>query len=87
MVISEFYRTREDGVVLYRIYSDNELEIQNTITNEIFGDVIDDDANSVNKYIETNQKVKKIKLVEPEIENGDQELTQEEVATMLEEVF
>lgn len=84
MVISEFYRTREDGVVLYRIYSDNELEIQNTVTNEIFGDVIDDDANSVDKYIETNQKVKK---VEPEIENGDQELTQEEVATMLEEVF
>ena len=87
MVISEFYRTREDGVILYRIYSDNKLEIQNIITNELFGDVIDDDANSVDKYIETDQKVKEIKLAEPEIENGDQELTDEEAMELIKEIF
>lgn len=84
MVISEFYRTREDGVNLYKIYSDNGFEIQHKSTLEIFGDVIDDNMNCVNDFIETENKVPY------ELDQGledDQELTQEELATMLEEVF
>lgn len=84
MVISEFYRIREDGVNLYKIYSDNGFEIQHKSTLEIFGDVIDDNTNCVNDFIETENKVP---YELDQVLEDDRELTQEEIATMLEEVF
>ena len=45
MVIREFYLTREDGVNLYRIYSNEGFEIQKIGTNEIYGESIDVEEN------------------------------------------
>lgn len=56
MVIREFYLTREDGINLYRIYSDEGFEIQKVGTNEIYGESIDvEDADF--EYIETKRKI------------------------------
>lgn len=40
MIITEFYRTREDGVDLERTYSDANVKIENTETGEQFDEVI-----------------------------------------------
>lgn len=56
MVIREFYLTREDGINLYRIYSDEGFEIQKVGTNELYYEVIDvEDAGF--EYIETKRKI------------------------------
>ncbi|MBO5424032.1 MAG: hypothetical protein J6A25_00795 [Lachnospiraceae bacterium] len=63
MVIREFYLTREDGINLYRIYSDEGFEIQKVGTNEIYGESIDvEDAGF--EYIETKTKISKINTEE-----------------------
>jgi hypothetical protein len=41
MIVREFYRTREDGVNLYRTYSDRGLKIRKIGTNEIYDDAVD----------------------------------------------
>lgn len=41
MIVKEFYRTRNDGVNLYRTYSDKALMIQKVGTNEIYDEAID----------------------------------------------
>ena len=53
MIITEFYRTREDGVNLYRSYSDKGLQIHKVGTDEIYGEAVDvEDARF--EYEETN---------------------------------
>lgn len=56
MITKEFYRTREDGVKLYKTYSDTEHKIRNIKTNAIYYDAIDIDENAeyeeVEDYIE-----------------------------------
>jgi hypothetical protein len=85
MVISEFYLTREDGVDLYRIYSDSNFELQHRDTLKIFGEIIEDNIECINDFIETENKVPN-EIIQM-LEDNEQELTQEEIATMLEEVF
>jgi hypothetical protein len=41
MIIKEFYETREDGVNLYRTYSDKGVKIQKVGTDEIYDEAID----------------------------------------------
>lgn len=41
MIIKEFYKTRTDGVNLYRTYSDKGLKIRKVGTDEIYDDAID----------------------------------------------
>ena len=41
MIIKEFYKTREDGVELYRSYSDSNLLIRKVGTEEIYSEAID----------------------------------------------
>lgn len=41
MIIREFYKTREDGVNLYRTYSDKGVQIRKVGTNEIYDEAID----------------------------------------------
>lgn len=41
MIIKEFYRTREDGVNLYRTSSTDGLKIKKVGTDEIYDDAID----------------------------------------------
>lgn len=42
MIVREFYRTREeDGVNLYRIYSDESKDIRKVDTDEVYAEAID----------------------------------------------
>lgn len=41
MIIMEFYRTRKDGVNLFRTYSDNAVMIRKDGTDEIYDEAID----------------------------------------------
>lgn len=41
MVIREFFRTREDGVNLYRTYSDKNFMLRQIETDILYGDPID----------------------------------------------
>ena len=56
MVIKEFYRTRADGVNLYRSYSDNGVKIRKVGTDEIYDEAIDISA-APYTYKETDIKV------------------------------
>lgn len=56
MIKIEFYETREDGVNLYRTYSDGNYKIQKTGTDEIYTEAIDIE-NSGYEYIETDEKI------------------------------
>ena len=90
MIIKEFFSTREDGVKLCRLYSDRGVCIKKIGTSEIYDAVIDIE-NAPFKYTETYIKVKSIEesstLEETEIEDGDFELTEQEIATAFAEVF
>ena len=50
--IREFYKTRQDGVCLYRTYSD-EYMIQKVGTEEVYSEAIDVEA-SADEYFETD---------------------------------
>lgn len=54
MLIKEFYETREDGVNLYRTYSDENKFIRKVGTNMFYEDAIDIEDTS-DEYIETNE--------------------------------
>lgn len=41
MIKNDFYKTRNDGVNLYRTYSDSNLKIQKVGTEEIYDEAID----------------------------------------------
>ena len=41
MIVREFYMTREDGVSLYRTYSDTYNYIRKVETNEVYVDAVD----------------------------------------------
>ena len=56
MVVKEFYRTREDGVNLYRFYSDKEETIRKVGTNEIYSSAVDVE-NAPYTYEETGEKL------------------------------
>ena len=97
MIIKEFYMQREDGISLIKTFSDENFMIQKTGTSEIYEEAIDIES-AIFEYVETTEKFEPIELnKEPQvdtevdseeiIENGDKELTEEEIATMLEEVF
>lgn len=79
MIRKEFFKTREDGVRLYRTYSDTDHKIRNKRTSEVYADAIDiaeDEAyEEVEDYIElegasTYEEVLAVKdSVETEIAN------------------
>jgi hypothetical protein len=81
MIVREFYTQREDGVDLFKIYSDKNLKIQKVGTSEVY-DVAVDVSTAPWHYIETQAPI-----LEDILAEETQELTQEEIATMLEEVF
>ena len=53
MIKTEFYRTRPDGVNLFRTYSDRNMMIQKDGTEEIYSEAIDIE-NSGFSYTETD---------------------------------
>lgn len=91
MIIKDFLETRQDKVSLSIIYSDKNFLVREINSNMIAKNFIDITDNPNTSYVETTLKIPVKPIVEEsiveEIENGDQELTQEEIAAMLEEVF
>lgn len=56
MIVKEFYRTRKDGVNLYRTYSDENLVIKKVGTDEEYAEAIDiEDAPY--EYVETDKPI------------------------------
>lgn len=53
MIVKEFYKTREDGVRLYRTYSDEGLMIQKVGTDELYDEAIDVEGAPFS-YVETD---------------------------------
>ena len=58
MIIKEFYKTRKDGVNLYRTYSDNGFKIQKVGTDEIYDEAIDVE-NALFVYTETAELIER----------------------------
>ncbi len=56
MVITEYYKTREDGVVLNRTYSTEGLRIRKVGTDEVYDEAIDP-SGANREYIETDEPV------------------------------
>jgi hypothetical protein len=59
MIITKFYRTREDGVRLNRTYSDAELKIRKIGTDEVYDEAIDVEG-SPYKYYETDIPIERV---------------------------
>lgn len=53
MLVKEFYRTREDGVNLYRTYSDENFKIRQIQTDALYDEAIDVE-DSIYTYEETD---------------------------------
>lgn len=56
MIVKEFYRTREDGVNLYRTYSDENYKMRQIETGAIYDEAIDVE-NAGYTYEETEEKI------------------------------
>lgn len=56
MIVKEFYRTRKDGVNLFRSYSDQGLYILQVETNTKYDEAIDIE-NAPYTYVETDEKI------------------------------
>ena len=66
MVQKEFYKTRNDGVNLYRSYSDKNLKIKQVETDAIFDEAIDVEGSN-HTYIETDELIEQEELTETEL--------------------
>ena len=58
MIQREFYRTREDGVKLYKTYSDSNKYIYKLGTEEVYSEAIDVE-NAPYEYEETEREIEK----------------------------
>jgi hypothetical protein len=58
MVVKEFFRQREDGVGLYKSYSDKEVYIRKIGTDEEYSEAIDIEGASY-EYEETDRPIEK----------------------------
>ena len=56
MIKREFYKERNDGVKLYKTYSDENYRIQKVGTDEIYDEAIDIENTSF-EYEETTEKI------------------------------
>lgn len=56
MIVKEFYKTRKDGVNLYRTYSDEQYKILQVETGAIYDEAIDVETANYT-YVETEEKV------------------------------
>lgn len=55
-IVKEFYKTRTDGVNLYRTYSDENYKIKKVGTDEVYDEAVDIE-NAPYEYEETTEKV------------------------------
>lgn len=56
MIIIEFYKKREDGINLYKTYSDENYMIRKIGTDEIYEEAIDIEGANF-EYEETDEKI------------------------------
>ena len=56
MIRSEIYEIKENGIKLYKTYSDEQYKIQQVDTGYIYDEAIDIE-NSIHTYIETTEKI------------------------------
>lgn len=56
MIKKEFFKTRKDGINLYRIYSDEDYRIIQEETGKIYDEAIDVE-NAKYTYIESEEKI------------------------------
>lgn len=56
MIVKEFYETREDGVNLYKTYSNKNVMIQKVGTDEVYEYAVDVESNNF-QYVETNTPI------------------------------
>lgn len=56
MIVKKFYKTREDGINLYRTYSDEKYKIRKIGTDEIYDEAIDIEGSDY-RYEETDEKI------------------------------
>lgn len=56
MIVREFFREREDGVKLYRTYSDKGLVIKKVETDEMYEEAVDVES-AAYSYVETDQMI------------------------------
>lgn len=64
MIVREFYRVREDGVTLYRTYSDSDYYIKQVETGAVYSEAIDV-GSAPYTYEETEEKIER-ELIENE---------------------
>ena len=57
MIVKEFYKTRKDGINLYKTYSNENFMINKLGTVELYFSAIDVE-DSLNEYIETDIQIK-----------------------------
>ena len=77
MIVREFYRTRQDGVNLFKTYSDKNLMIRKVDTDEIYDSAIDVEGVDF-VYEETDQPIEVLDelLDEPTNELADNEIVE-----------
>ena len=81
MIIKEFYKTRNDGVNLYRTYSDTNFIIRKIGTEEYYSEAIDVE-NTPYIYEETDELIER-----DEIEESHDGLTDAEFRRLVEEAL
>lgn len=64
-IVREFYKTRNDGINLYKTYSNEGYKIHKLNTNEIYDEAIDVE-NAPFEYEETTEKIEKEEMSEVE---------------------
>lgn len=62
-IIKEFYKTREDGVNLYRTYSDAGYTIKKVGTDEVYEEAIDVEDASY-EYEETTELIEGVSIID-----------------------
>ena len=66
-IVREYYKTRKDGVNLYRTYSDEQFKIHKIGTEEYYSEAIDVE-NAPFEYEETTEKIEVEETEQTEIE-------------------
>lgn len=69
MIKREYYATREDGVILYRTYSDSNLYIRQTETGNVYTEAID--VENANYTYEETDDIIVVPSADILRENGD----------------
>ena len=70
MILKELYKIRNDGLKLYKTYSDEGYKIKQVETGIIFDEAIDLETSNYT-YIETEEKIEE--LEEEVLDNGNSE--------------